>query len=82
MVRLAGRGPFLTGPGGVPVGADDGGVDRDGPVQVAFRIVLAGRAVKAFSRVPSAAHFLSRLWAPATTRSARAGPSMASRCGT
>jgi hypothetical protein len=54
----------LTGPGGVLVGTDDRGVDRDDPLQVAFGIGLASRAVNTFSQVPSAAHFRRRLWAP------------------
>lgn len=33
-------GPLLTGPGGVLVGANDGGVDRDDPVEVAFGVGL------------------------------------------
>ncbi|MEV0977914.1 hypothetical protein [Streptomyces sp. NPDC049915] len=45
------------------MGANDGGVERDGPVDVAFVISLASRAVKTFSQVPSVAHFCSRLWA-------------------
>lgn len=40
-VRLAGwGGPLLTSPGGVLVSANDGGVDRDDPVEVAFGVGL------------------------------------------
>lgn len=63
MVRLAGRDP-LTGPGGVLVDAGDGRVDRDDQVEVTFRIGLGERSGEDLLRVPSAAHFRSRLWAP------------------
>lgn len=36
VVRLAGRAPF-DGPGGVLVGADEGGVDRGDPVVITCR---------------------------------------------
>lgn len=38
MVRPAGGSPFSAGGGGVLVGADDGGVDLDEPVDVASRV--------------------------------------------
>jgi hypothetical protein len=53
----------LTGPGGVLMSPDDGGVDRDDPVEIAFGVGL-GEQGGEDSQVPSAAHFRSRLWAP------------------
>ncbi|MFD7630729.1 hypothetical protein ACFV7Q_32700 [Streptomyces sp. NPDC059851] len=41
LVRLVGQDqPLFTGPGGVLTGADDPGVDRDGPVEVALGVGL------------------------------------------
>ncbi len=52
------------GPGGVLVGSDDRGVDRNDPVEVAFRVGLGEQRGEDFSQVPSTAQFRSRLWAP------------------
>lgn len=38
--RLTGRGPLVTGSGGVLMGPEDRGVDRDDPVEVAFGVGL------------------------------------------
>jgi hypothetical protein len=81
--RLTGRGPFLRGPGGVPVCAHDGGVDRDDPVEVAFGGGLGEQGGERPSptcrRRPTSAAGCGR---PSMSRRARAGPSMVCRCGT
>ncbi|GAA1039976.1 hypothetical protein GCM10009566_27870 [Streptomyces murinus] len=57
-------GPLLTGPGGVLMSPGDRG-ESTATIQPRLPSVSAwaSKEVRSFSRVPSAAHFHSRLWA-------------------